>query len=193
MISDGRRSDPPRDSSSFSSMCSANSNGGSLSPTDLFCSGTRCVHVREASLTISAILVPGRLALLSSTSKYKVTISEVQRRLAPPECLNASLLGGVLRRSVFEWDRQRRHITRLMGLPVCRDVNSIKARHSHFSLSFFFRRRQCLGLSFLPSFLTALIELGELRLILAFFSVPVTEQNRKMAAEICVTNWRRSV
>ena len=42
--------------------------------------------------------VPGRLSLLSSTSKYKVTISEVQRRLAPPECLNASLLGGVLRR-----------------------------------------------------------------------------------------------
>ena len=42
--------------------------------------------------------VPGRLSLLSSTSKYKVTIAEVQRRLSPPECLNASLLGGVLRR-----------------------------------------------------------------------------------------------
>merc|ERR1711981_1106177 len=33
------------------------------------------------------------------TSKYKVTIAEVQRRLSPPECLNASLLGGVLRRA----------------------------------------------------------------------------------------------
>ena len=44
--------------------------------------------------------VPGRLSLLSSTSKYKVTVAEVQRRLQPPECLNASLLGGVLRRSV---------------------------------------------------------------------------------------------
>ncbi|XP_072095168.1 transcription factor AP-2 gamma [Mobula birostris] len=43
--------------------------------------------------------VPGRLSLLSSTSKYKVTVAEVQRRLAPPECLNASLLGGVLRRA----------------------------------------------------------------------------------------------
>jgi hypothetical protein len=42
--------------------------------------------------------VPGRLALLSSSSKYKVTISEIQRRLGPPENLNASLLGGVLRR-----------------------------------------------------------------------------------------------
>ncbi|XP_028819259.1 transcription factor AP-2-epsilon-like isoform X1 [Denticeps clupeoides] len=41
--------------------------------------------------------VPGRLSLLSSTSKYKVTVGEVQRRLSPPECLNASLLGGVLR------------------------------------------------------------------------------------------------
>lgn len=51
------------------------------SPTDVFCS------------------VPGRLSLLSSTSKYKVTVAEVQRRLSPPECLNASLLGGVLRRA----------------------------------------------------------------------------------------------
>ena len=42
---------------------------------------------------------PGRLSLLSSTSKYKVTVAEVQRRLSPPECLNASLLGGVLRRA----------------------------------------------------------------------------------------------
>ena len=70
--------------------------GPGVLPTDIFCS------------------VPGRLSLLSSTSKYKVgflrfdvyymvfldqvTVAEVQRRLAPPECLNASLLGGVLRR-----------------------------------------------------------------------------------------------
>ncbi|XP_048000787.1 transcription factor AP-2-epsilon isoform X1 [Leguminivora glycinivorella] len=55
--------------------------GGSCAPNDVFCS------------------VPGRLSLLSSTSKYKVTVGEVQRRLSPPECLNASLLGGVLRRA----------------------------------------------------------------------------------------------
>ncbi|KAL7634081.1 UNVERIFIED_CONTAM: hypothetical protein RMT77_015409 [Armadillidium vulgare] len=54
---------------------------GMLSGNDVFCS------------------VPGRLSLLSSTSKYKVTVAEVQRRLSPPECLNASLLGGVLRRA----------------------------------------------------------------------------------------------
>ncbi|UJR10040.1 hypothetical protein I4U23_014263 [Adineta vaga] len=77
---DSRRSDPSRDSSSFSSMCSGNGNG-SLSPTDYFCQ------------------VPGRLALLSSSSKYRVTVGEIQRRLGPPENLNASLLGGVLRRA----------------------------------------------------------------------------------------------
>ena len=54
---------------------------GRATPADVFC------------------LVDGRLSLLSSTSKYKVTIAEIQRRLAPPECLNASLLGGVLRRA----------------------------------------------------------------------------------------------
>ncbi|XP_003371343.1 transcription factor AP-2 superfamily [Trichinella spiralis] len=65
----------------------ARSNGCSLpnivvaSPMDIFCS------------------VPGRLSLLSSTSKYKVTVGEIQRRLSPPECLNASLLGGILRRA----------------------------------------------------------------------------------------------
>ena len=57
---------------------------GGMVPSDIFCS------------------VPGRLSLLSSTSKYKVTVAEVQRRLAPPECLNASLLGGVLRRYVAQ-------------------------------------------------------------------------------------------
>lgn len=60
-------------------MITTSLNGGA--PTDVFCS------------------VPGRLSLLSSTSKYKVTVAEVQRRLSPPECLNASLLGGVLRRA----------------------------------------------------------------------------------------------
>ena len=53
---------------------------GPIAPTDVLCS------------------VPGRLSLLSSNSKYKVCVAEVQRRLSPPECLNASLLGGILRR-----------------------------------------------------------------------------------------------
>lgn len=46
-------------------------------------------------------MVPGRLSLLSSTQKYKVTVDEVRRRLSHPECLNASVLGGILRRLVL--------------------------------------------------------------------------------------------
>ena len=63
-----------------SDWCSKDPGMLTVAPGDVFCS------------------VPGRLSLLSSTSKYKVTVGEVQRRLSPPECLNASLLGGVLRR-----------------------------------------------------------------------------------------------
>lgn len=73
-------------------------------PTEVFCS------------------VPGRLSLLSSTSKYKVTVAEVQRRLSPPECLNASLLGGVLRRS------ELRHIWHVGGIH-CRCPADIVTQH----------------------------------------------------------------
>uniref|UniRef100_A0A452RX84 Transcription factor AP-2-alpha n=1 Tax=Ursus americanus TaxID=9643 RepID=A0A452RX84_URSAM len=83
----GRASGPVSLSKSNSNAVSAipinkdNLFGGVVNPNEVFCS------------------VPGRLSLLSSTSKYKVTVAEVQRRLSPPECLNASLLGGVLRRA----------------------------------------------------------------------------------------------
>jgi transcription factor AP-2 len=43
--------------------------------------------------------VPGRLSLLSSAPKYRVTVGEIQRRISPPENLNASVLGGILRRA----------------------------------------------------------------------------------------------
>lgn len=75
-------------------------------PTEVFCS------------------VPGRLSLLSSTSKYKVTVAEVQRRLSPPECLNASLLGGVLRRS------ELRHIQHVSGFHCCTLADILTQHHT---------------------------------------------------------------
>uniref|UniRef100_A0A914PJG7 Transcription factor AP-2 C-terminal domain-containing protein n=1 Tax=Panagrolaimus davidi TaxID=227884 RepID=A0A914PJG7_9BILA len=42
--------------------------------------------------------IPGRLALLSQNKKVKVTLAEIQRRIAAPECLNASLLSAILRK-----------------------------------------------------------------------------------------------
>jgi hypothetical protein len=41
--------------------------------------------------------VPGRLSLLSSAAKYEVTVDEIGRRINPPESLNASVLGSILR------------------------------------------------------------------------------------------------
>lgn len=75
-------------------------------PSKLNGSALSALHLSKDGLGMGSVSnpgevfcsVPGRLSLLSSTSKYKVTVGEVQRRLAPPECLNASLLGGVLRR-----------------------------------------------------------------------------------------------
>uniref|UniRef100_A0A8C5B3U8 Transcription factor AP-2 epsilon n=1 Tax=Gadus morhua TaxID=8049 RepID=A0A8C5B3U8_GADMO len=72
-------------------------NGSSLSALSLSKEGLGMGCVSNPAEVFCS--VPGRLSLLSSTSKYKVTVGEVQRRLSPPECLNASLLGGVLRRA----------------------------------------------------------------------------------------------
>ncbi|CAF1399774.1 unnamed protein product, partial [Adineta ricciae] len=73
--------DPRRIDSKEGIQLNLGNGNGPIAPTDVFCS------------------VPGRLSLLSSNSKYKVCVAEVQRRLSPPECLNASLLGGILRRA----------------------------------------------------------------------------------------------
>uniref|UniRef100_A0A8B9XBP0 Transcription factor AP-2 epsilon n=1 Tax=Bos mutus grunniens TaxID=30521 RepID=A0A8B9XBP0_BOSMU len=88
----------PSKASSLSALSLAKDSlvGGITNPSEVFCS------------------VPGRLSLLSSTSKYKVTVGEVQRRLSPPECLNASLLGGVLRRGL----ERGRDVSSLPSLPL---------------------------------------------------------------------------
>ena len=99
-------------SSSASSISSAHANGmsGSLglipSANSLCPIGSNLLGIPPTISSSNSLIsqseifchVPGRLSLLSSNSKYKVTVGEVQRRLSPPECLNASLLGGILRR-----------------------------------------------------------------------------------------------
>ncbi|KAF8371225.1 hypothetical protein PRIPAC_77654 [Pristionchus pacificus] len=69
--------------------------GDSLSP---FLQSVLAGTVRAADSDIFCT-VPGRLSLLSQASKYSVTVGEIRRRLGNPESLNASLLGGILRRA----------------------------------------------------------------------------------------------
>uniref|UniRef100_A0A1I8ESK7 Transcription factor AP-2 C-terminal domain-containing protein n=1 Tax=Wuchereria bancrofti TaxID=6293 RepID=A0A1I8ESK7_WUCBA len=56
-------------------------------------------NVSPSTSTQTFCSVPGRLSLLCASSKYKVSVAELARRLSPPESLNASLLGGILRRA----------------------------------------------------------------------------------------------
>ncbi|KJH47123.1 transcription factor AP-2 [Dictyocaulus viviparus] len=79
------------DSSSLQCATEETTSTGSVSP--------RINSVGSVCLDDVFCSVPGRLSLLSSTCKYKVTLAEIQRRLSPPENLNASILGGILRRA----------------------------------------------------------------------------------------------
>jgi len=63
-----------------------------------------------------------------------------------------------------------------MGLAVCRDVNSISARHSHFS--FFFDKESALGFLLLSSFLMVLIELSKLWVYFFFFFVYIRAKSK---------------
>ena len=81
-------------------------------PWNAYWSSNRCLLFGTGEI-ITAVFhfkVQGMLALAQSNIYHlhfqfsffdKVTVGEVQRRLSPPECLNASLLGGVLRRFVI--------------------------------------------------------------------------------------------
>ncbi|CAD5222059.1 unnamed protein product [Bursaphelenchus xylophilus] len=43
--------------------------------------------------------VPGRLTLLTTGTRYQVSLGEIERRIYGPECLNASFLSGILRKA----------------------------------------------------------------------------------------------
>ncbi|KAK0425654.1 hypothetical protein QR680_009302 [Steinernema hermaphroditum] len=94
------------------------------------------VHAADPSEVFCS--VPGRLSLLSSAAKYKVTVGEIQRRLSPPESLNASVLGGILRRAKSkDGGKSLRDALKRVGLSLpagrrkAANVNSLTALVEH--------------------------------------------------------------
>ncbi|KAL3090542.1 hypothetical protein niasHS_005454 [Heterodera schachtii] len=71
--------------------------GGTLITADQLQQQQQQFHLINNFETYCA--VPGRLTLMSNQKKYRVSIGEIQRRLAPPECMNGSILGGILRKA----------------------------------------------------------------------------------------------
>ncbi|CAJ0961351.1 unnamed protein product, partial [Mesorhabditis belari] len=63
--------------------------------------------IHQPHLSLSAFLPPpsefcrvvGRLSLSGLPRKYGVTVEEIKRRVGPPECLNSSVLTGILRKA----------------------------------------------------------------------------------------------
>ncbi|VBB25675.1 unnamed protein product, partial [Acanthocheilonema viteae] len=66
-------------------------------PSSISSSLVLLTNVSPSTSSQTFCSVPGRLSLLCASSKYKVSVAELARRLSPPESLNASLLGGILR------------------------------------------------------------------------------------------------
>ncbi|KHN80354.1 Transcription factor AP-2-beta [Toxocara canis] len=106
--SDGEMSNPSSEQSNVAEQCGvirkAVSSRQKSATSGSSCSlSSQLVHHVQAPHTANFLevfcSVPGRLSLLSSAAKYKVTVGEINRRLSPPECLNASVLGGILRRA----------------------------------------------------------------------------------------------
>ncbi|EYC09312.1 hypothetical protein Y032_0061g3274 [Ancylostoma ceylanicum] len=79
-------------------------------PSPSQCNGSESENDKSGSGTSPSGLPPnhpshvfdettGRLCLLNASTKHKVTLGEIQRRLAPPETLHASLINGILRKA----------------------------------------------------------------------------------------------